>query len=168
MKYYNKNLRRFSRDMRKQMTKAEVILWQHLRRHQVKGFLFTRQKPIGNYIVDFYCSKAKSEKEVHAGFSDEDTTAITSTDGTFSYSFAGNTIPALQISSGATLKDLKDAINSDSNNPGVEASIINDGTGNANAFHLVLTSKKSGSAFKIENISHTLDNFSSSFSFLSG
>lgn len=107
---------------------------------------------------------AKSEKEVHAGFSDEDTSSITSVDGTFSYSFAGNAIPALQISAGSTLKDLKDAINSDSNNPGVEASIINDGTGNANAFHLVLTSKKSGAAFKIENISHTLDNFSSSFS----
>ena len=41
--------RRFRRDM----TKAEVILWTRLRRQQIEGIKFRRQHPIGPYIADF-------------------------------------------------------------------------------------------------------------------
>lgn len=37
------------------MTPQEKILWEELRRHNIKGFKFKRQVPIGDYIVDFYC-----------------------------------------------------------------------------------------------------------------
>ncbi len=40
------------------MTDAENMLWAKLRRKQLKGHLFYRQKIIGKYIVDFYCPKA--------------------------------------------------------------------------------------------------------------
>ena len=40
------------------MTDAEQLLWYRLRRKQVRGVQFYRQKPILNYIVDFYCAKA--------------------------------------------------------------------------------------------------------------
>ena len=54
---YNKNLRDFSRYLRNNSTLAEVLLWQELRASKLKGYSFNRQKPLGRYIVDFYCKK---------------------------------------------------------------------------------------------------------------
>ena len=58
MKPYNKNLKQPSRDLRNNMTDAELLLWKRLRRKQILGLQFYRQKPILNYIVDFYCPSA--------------------------------------------------------------------------------------------------------------
>ncbi|MGP8215858.1 MAG: endonuclease domain-containing protein [Bacteroidia bacterium] len=44
--------------LRKEMTLAEKILWEKLNKHQVKGYRFRAQHPIGKFIVDFYCPKA--------------------------------------------------------------------------------------------------------------
>jgi len=41
------------------MTDAEKLLWSKIRGKQLKGYQFYRQRIIGNYIVDFYCAKAK-------------------------------------------------------------------------------------------------------------
>ena len=45
--------------MRKNLTSAEDLLWQRLRRKQVGGLRFRRQHPIGRFIVDFYCAEAR-------------------------------------------------------------------------------------------------------------
>ena len=45
----------FARELRKNMTRAEEVLWSRLRKKQVEGFTFRRQHPIDIYIVDFYC-----------------------------------------------------------------------------------------------------------------
>jgi len=37
------------------MTDSERLLWSRIRRKQLKGLQFYRQKSIGNYIVDFCC-----------------------------------------------------------------------------------------------------------------
>ncbi|MEZ5011804.1 MAG: DUF559 domain-containing protein [Bacteroidales bacterium] len=37
------------------MTLSEVLLWNNLRNKMMLGYDFDRQKPIGEYIVDFYC-----------------------------------------------------------------------------------------------------------------
>lgn len=37
------------------MTYSEVKLWNELKNGQMMGYDFDRQRPIGNYIVDFYC-----------------------------------------------------------------------------------------------------------------
>lgn len=55
MQPYNKNLKQRSCDLRNNMTDAEQLLWQRLRRKQILGLQFYRQKPILNFIVDFYC-----------------------------------------------------------------------------------------------------------------
>jgi very-short-patch-repair endonuclease len=47
-----------ARDLRKAMTAAEQALWEKLRRKQVRGVQFYRQKPIADFIVDFFCPKA--------------------------------------------------------------------------------------------------------------
>ena len=58
MKPYNKNLKQASRDLRNNMTEAEQLLWSRLRSKQLLGLQFYRQKPLLNYIVDFYCPAA--------------------------------------------------------------------------------------------------------------
>lgn len=58
MPSYNRNLKQPSRDLRSNMTDAEQVLWQRLRRKQILGLQFYRQKPLLNFIVDFYCPAA--------------------------------------------------------------------------------------------------------------
>lgn len=55
------------------MTDAERRLWAVLRTRGLESFSFTRQKIIGQYIVDFYCHRAKLVIEVDGGqhFSDK-------------------------------------------------------------------------------------------------
>jgi len=55
---HNRNLLLRSRELRSNMTDAERALWSRLRRKQLNGYQFYRQKIIGNYIVDFYCPGA--------------------------------------------------------------------------------------------------------------
>ncbi len=61
---YNRKLKEKARRLRTQMTDSERALWGRLRRKQVQSVQFYRQKPIGNYIVDFYAPKAKIVVEV--------------------------------------------------------------------------------------------------------
>ena len=61
---YNKKLKYRARELRKNMTWAERVLWSRIRRKQIKNRQFNRQRIIGNYIVDFYCSKAKLVIEI--------------------------------------------------------------------------------------------------------
>jgi very-short-patch-repair endonuclease len=56
---YNKRLKLNSRSLRSNMTDAEQHLWQYLRRKQINGWQFYRQKLLGAYIVDFYCAAAQ-------------------------------------------------------------------------------------------------------------
>ena len=49
------------------MTEAESFLWRRIRRKQLKGRQFYRQKNIGDYIVDFYCPSAKLIVELDGG-----------------------------------------------------------------------------------------------------
>ncbi|MEK7195156.1 MAG: DUF559 domain-containing protein [Patescibacteria group bacterium] len=46
------------RELRKEATSEEEILWQKLRRNSL-GYRFRRQHSIGGYILDFYCFKAR-------------------------------------------------------------------------------------------------------------
>ena len=64
---YEGKLRDFSRELRAHMTDAEKSLWLKLRRKQLKGYQFYRQKIIGDYIVDFYCPGARLIIEVDGG-----------------------------------------------------------------------------------------------------
>ena len=55
---YNKQLKPLARKLRNESTQSEIYLWTHvLRAKQMKGYSFGRQRPIGNYIVDFICRK---------------------------------------------------------------------------------------------------------------
>ena len=56
-----------ARNLRKNKTKEEDILWQLLRNRQFMGLKFKRQFPIGNYIVDFVCEEKKLVIEIDGG-----------------------------------------------------------------------------------------------------
>ncbi len=47
------------RELRKSLTRAEVILWKRLQGSQLDGKKFRRQASIGPYIVDFYCPESR-------------------------------------------------------------------------------------------------------------
>ena len=56
-----------SKQLRKQMTPEELHLWYLLRGRRFFGYKFRRQMPIGPYIVDFACFKAKLIIELDGG-----------------------------------------------------------------------------------------------------
>lgn len=56
-----------SKQLRKQMTPEEIRLWYLLRGRRFFGYKFRRQMPIGAYIVDFACFKAKLIVELDGG-----------------------------------------------------------------------------------------------------
>ena len=57
---YNGNLKAFSRANRKNPTLAELKMWKEiLGNDQLNGLRFHRQKPLDNFIADFYCPKLK-------------------------------------------------------------------------------------------------------------
>jgi very-short-patch-repair endonuclease len=49
------SVRRRAKELRRQATPAEKVLWEQLRNRRLNGIKFRRQHPIGSYIVDFYC-----------------------------------------------------------------------------------------------------------------
>ena len=64
MHQYKPKLKNTARTLRKNMGDSELKLWSRIRRKQIFGLQFYRQRPIGNYIVDFYCPKAELVLEV--------------------------------------------------------------------------------------------------------
>jgi len=52
---YNSYLKEPARKLRNDSTLGEVLLWKELSNKKMYGFDFHRQKPLLNYIVDFYC-----------------------------------------------------------------------------------------------------------------
>jgi very-short-patch-repair endonuclease len=68
---YNKNLRPLAGVLRKNMTKAEACLWKYVlrapltgRAGMMKGYTFNRQRPVMDYITDFFCKSLRLVVEV--------------------------------------------------------------------------------------------------------
>ena len=63
-------LKAYARQNRREMTESETVLWNALR-NEFRGVKFRRQHPIGDYIADFLCLKAKLVIEVDGGYHDK-------------------------------------------------------------------------------------------------
>jgi very-short-patch-repair endonuclease len=69
---YNDNLHKdadgklyeYARDLRKNETSAEDLLWRNLRNRKLNGLKFRRQHPLDKFIADFYCHENKLVIEV--------------------------------------------------------------------------------------------------------
>ena len=64
-KIFNRNKSKDTRkELRNNLTKGEIILWQHLKGSQLGEFKFRRQQSIDDFVVDFYCPEIKLAVEV--------------------------------------------------------------------------------------------------------
>lgn len=61
---YLSQLKEISRRNRKHQTLAEQIIWSKLLKGKRLGYTFLRQKPIGRFILDFYCSELNLAIEI--------------------------------------------------------------------------------------------------------
>ncbi len=61
---YLLELRELSRINRKKPTESEALLWNMVLSKRIMGYKFLRQKPINQFILDFYCSKLLLDIEV--------------------------------------------------------------------------------------------------------
>lgn len=72
MNIHNKEyLKKYRRDLRNNLTPAEVTLWKALQNSNLEGRKFRRQHSIGNYIVDFYCPSEKIIIELDGSVHDD-------------------------------------------------------------------------------------------------
>ena len=62
-----------SRELRREMTPEERILWRELRGFRTHGYPFRRQQIVAGFIVDFYCHQASLVVEVDGGVHQEQT-----------------------------------------------------------------------------------------------
>ena len=67
---YNLKLKEFARQLRNNSTETEIFLWLKLKGKQMYGYDFHRQKPIDNFILDFFCYELTLGIEVD-GYSHE-------------------------------------------------------------------------------------------------
>ena len=66
--FYNKKLIPRARELRKERTEAEIVFWNKiLKNKEITSYKFTQQKPLGDFIADFYCSKLLLVVEIDGG-----------------------------------------------------------------------------------------------------
>ena len=61
---YKQRLTSIARVLRKNMTLSEVLLWNRIKNKQLMGFDFHRQRPIDEYVVDFFCPRLSLVVEI--------------------------------------------------------------------------------------------------------
>jgi very-short-patch-repair endonuclease len=69
---YNPRLVPLAKALRKNMTLSEVLLWEVLKNKQMMGYDFDRQRPIDEFIVDFYCKDLMLAIEIDGDSHDSD------------------------------------------------------------------------------------------------
>jgi len=68
---YNPALKERAKALRRARNHAEVLLWYRLGNGRFMGLDFDRQKIIGNFIVDFFCSEKMTVVEVDGSSHDD-------------------------------------------------------------------------------------------------
>lgn len=61
---YNPKLKDFARDNRSELTETESLVWRNILKEKKTGYTFNRQKPLLEYIADFYCSELRLVIEI--------------------------------------------------------------------------------------------------------
>ncbi len=120
----------------------------------------------GTYTIEVN-SLALSETEAHSGAGSADTVVNnTGSAGTFAYTY-GETTVSLEVLDGMTLSDLVDLINNSGENPGVTASLLDDGSGSPNSQHLILRGQDTGEDYTL-SVDGTATTLEGEWSLLSG
>ncbi|NDK55064.1 endonuclease domain-containing protein [Pontibacter fetidus] len=61
---YREDLKAKARELRKNSTLSEILLWQEIKERKLLGIHFHRQVPMLDFIVDFYCHEIKLAIEI--------------------------------------------------------------------------------------------------------
>ena len=61
------DIQTWAREIRGRMTDAEALLWMMLRDRRLAGAKFRRQRPVGRFILDYYCVEKKLGIELDGG-----------------------------------------------------------------------------------------------------
>ncbi len=69
---YNPKLKTIARSLRNNSTLGEILLWKQLRNKQMLGYDFHRQKPIDEYVIDFYSPELMLAIEIDGGSHETD------------------------------------------------------------------------------------------------
>lgn len=105
---YNPQLKEYARQLRNNSTKTEIFLWMKLKGKQLYGYDFHRQKPIDNYILDFFCYELMLGIEID-GYSHEFLEVYTR-DGLKEKRMNALGISVLRFSDEQVLKDMENVI----------------------------------------------------------
>ncbi|GHV56618.1 hypothetical protein FACS189460_1720 [Deltaproteobacteria bacterium] len=117
-----------------------------------EAFTIDCQTPVMQQAAD--SGLATTDKWIHRGWPDQTSPVTFGAAGKFDFSYAGLNY-SVPVADGLGLSALADAINNHAKNPGVIATIINDGMGTATSYKLVLTGVDSGVEHGIEILSTT-------------
>lgn len=102
---YNQHLKELARKLRNESTPGEIILWKELRGKRL-GCDFHRQKPLLNYIVDFYCAELELVIELDGLYHDE----ILDRDAVRDQELGGFNLTVLRFSEIQVRRDLPNVI----------------------------------------------------------
>ncbi|MGO4819435.1 endonuclease domain-containing protein [Flavobacterium sp. W22_SRS_FP1] len=105
---YNPKLKEFARQLRNDSTRTEIFLWLKLKGKHMYGYDFHRQKPIDNYILDFFCYELMLGIEVD-GYSHQFLEVYTK-DGVKEKRMNELGISVLRFSDEQVLKDMENVI----------------------------------------------------------
>ncbi|SFH08050.1 endonuclease domain-containing protein [Pontibacter chinhatensis] len=61
---YREDLKAKARELRKNSTLSEILLWQEIKERKLLGYQFHRQVPMLDFIVDFYCHELRLAIEI--------------------------------------------------------------------------------------------------------
>ena len=121
---YDKDLVSRARELRKSETEAENIFWKKiLKNGEFASIKFTRQKPIGSFIVDFYCASLALAVEIDGGIHRSQMERDAERDNYLRHKFGicviryGN--DAVRNNPGKIIKDLREKIQSKSPDKGI-------------------------------------------------
>ncbi|MDM8159911.1 endonuclease domain-containing protein [Labilibaculum sp. K2S] len=65
-------IHRRAKELRRNMTESEKLLWSEIRNRKINGLKFRRQHPINIFIADFYCHEIKLVIELDGNIHDSE------------------------------------------------------------------------------------------------
>jgi len=68
----SEHTRNLAKRLRRRMNEPERRLWSRVRANRLDGVHVRRQHPLGPYVLDFFCARARLAIEVDGGMHDED------------------------------------------------------------------------------------------------
>lgn len=107
--YNNQSLMSRRKELRKNQTETEKILWDRLKNKQLDSYKFFRQYSVGPYILDFYCPLLRLNIEIDGGYHFEESSKIY--DNERERFLSGNFIKTIRFKNAEVINDITNVLN---------------------------------------------------------